>query len=682
MMKYFFLALACCIYSCTVLHADNGMIAHSYPVTGITIDGDFSDWPKATKSIPINNKLLGGTFENSSDFSATFRSGYDLKANALYIALEITDDTYIARSNEDQNWANLDSVILYIDTRHSLRGSGPQLYGITGGERELLSLNDAWDPESLTANWDQVNVATASTNNGMGYEWRIALPEDMQTNRTIGFDLVMSDRDTDASDGQSDYYAWGPNSGKSQAAGRLGDLVLLPQQANLGTLTGTIQLPELLAGLENNNKPRHIRITSSHNPELWVQSLLNDTGDYTVQLPAGEYIVNHSQQWFGNVWADDLYMVDQATSIKTHINAAETTTAEPLPLTVVSPPDLLEEKGFLFSYTSDKNQQLERVIEQYMDYYRVPGASIALVKDGKLAYHNTFGLKNYYTNEPVTDDTLFEAASITKIAFAFAVNRLAERSIIDLDKPLYQYLPFDDIAHDERYKKITARHALSHQTGFPNWRSFNEDGQIDIKFYPGIKFGYSGEGFEYLGRVVAHITGKPLEQVIMEETQIPMGIVDNVHFSASEALQKVASNGHYGDRSTTMGMPGEIGVAHSMYTEAKSFSNFMVNLIGRKGLSKTGYENMLEPQIEAPHDPEDKMQWPSRYGLGFHMMNSPHGKTIGHGGSNGDFMCIFEIYEDHDMGFIIFTNSETGVGFYQTMRDYLITGRPADNEEV
>ena len=118
------------------------------------------------------------------------------------------------------------------------------------------------------------------------------------------------------------------------------------------------------------------------------------------------------------------------------------------------------------------------------------------------------------TGDKVDSNTLFEAASITKPVFAFAVQRLAERGVIDLDKPLWLYLPYPDIAYDERYKLITAKHVLTHRTGFPNWRSMNESGKLDIKFTPGTDYGYSGEGFEYLKMVVEKITGKKVEQVL------------------------------------------------------------------------------------------------------------------------------------------------------------------------
>ena len=259
--------------------------------------------------------------------------------------------------------------------------------------------------------------------------------------------------------------------------------------------------------------------------------------------------------------------------------------------------------------------------------------------------------------------------------FATAVVSLAQKGIIDLDKPLYQYLAFDAIAHDERYKKITARHVLSHQTGFPNWAWMNPDNKIDIKFYPGIKFGYSGEGFEYLARVVATITGKSIETVIMEEVEKPFDFTKNVYFSNNENVRKHVSHGHFRYYATNIVTPDKIGVAHSMHTNGDAFSSFMLGLMQQKGLSPQSYFDMLEPQVAVPiDDTRYLLQYPQRFGLGYSLTMSPFGLAYGHSGSNGDFNCYFEIYQDHDIGFVIFTNNDTGTALYRQMQKFLIYG--------
>ena len=113
--------------------------------------------------------------------------------------------------------------------------------------------------------------------------------------------------------------------------------------------------------------------------------------------------------------------------------------------------------------------RLEQSIPQLMKDGDVPGLSIALLRDGELVWRHGFGVKNTKTNEPVTDDTVFEAASLSKPVFAYAVLKLFDAGKFDLDKPLNQYLPGNyDVGADPRLRQITARHVLSHTPNFPN----------------------------------------------------------------------------------------------------------------------------------------------------------------------------------------------------------------------
>jgi CubicO group peptidase (beta-lactamase class C family) len=171
-----------------------------------------------------------------------------------------------------------------------------------------------------------------------------------------------------------------------------------------------------------------------------------------------------------------------------------------------------------------------------MKYYQVPGVSLALIKDGQLAYYKTYGVRNTFTKEPVDSNTLFEAASVTKPVFAFAVQRWPNGVLSTLIQPLYRYLPYPDIAYDERYKLITAKHVLTHRTGFPNWRWMNTDGKLNLNFTPGTSYGYSGEGFEYLKMVVEKVTGKKVEQVLQEEVIQPIALY-HTFFSRNDSLR-------------------------------------------------------------------------------------------------------------------------------------------------
>ena len=670
--------LVTCIFSLLVTHsslANNGQTALVYPLKNqtITIDGDESDWPTELPAIPIARNFSGGVMPEAEDFSAYFKATYSHQENSLYVLLVVNDESHVLDKAGSEEWSIQDSVILYLDAAHSTAGSGSVLYEVIGDSQSTNQSSLHWDPTVRNASWENATVKMRRVGTETTYEWRFHLEQDLAIQRSLGFDFLISDKDQDdPADGQGQWFMWGPYTGKSQSPARIGDLLLVESNVELGKLQVKVAWHP---SVNSETKLERVKITSADNPAFWLQTAVNEAGEYGIDLPVGDYTISHAYTVIGEPWTG-LDIVDKTQSVTVTVKGTQNNAAPALIASVVAEPDLLEEQGALINFKQSKVEQLETVIQRYMDYYHVPRASVALIKDDQLVYHNVFGVKNQHTGEPVTGDTLFEAASITKAVFAFAVNRLVEKAIIDLDKPLYQYLPFEVIEHDVRYKKITARMVLSHQTGFPNWAWMNESGKLDIKFYPGIKFGYSGEGFEYLGRVVAHITGKSIEQVIQEQVQAPLEYNHNLYFSDSEELRTRVSHGHFAPYTTPINIPNRIGVAHSMHTEAKAFSQFMLGLMKQEGLTEQGYFNMLEPQVAIPvNTDEGDMPWPQRYGLGFHLNNTPLGLAYGHGGNNGDFTCIFFIYKELGVAFAIFTNSDSGTAFHKKMHEYLIYGK-------
>src|SRR5882757_6175239 len=115
----------------------------------------------------------------------------------------------------------------------------------------------------------------------------------------------------------------------------------------------------------------------------------------------------------------------------------------------------------------------------------VPGLAIAVIRGGKTIWLHGFGVKEVRTGQPVTAQTVFEAASLSKPVFTYAVLKLVEQGKLGLDVPLTTYLPKPFIAGDERLAKITARLVLSHRTAFPNWPG--DDGSVLISVTPGEK---------------------------------------------------------------------------------------------------------------------------------------------------------------------------------------------------
>ena len=161
-------------------------------------------------------------------------------------------------------------------------------------------------------------------------------------------------------------------------------------------------------------------------------------------------------------------------------------------------------------------------LPKLMEVTAVPGLSMGVLQGGKLVWQKYEGVADATSHKPVTPDSLFPAASLGKPVFAYAALRLADDGKLDLDRPLKTYVP-DHAPADARGDKVTARHVLSHSSGFRNWRNSAEQ-PLTPDFDPGSRFQYSGEGFYYLQRAVEKITGGAFEQFMQTRLLEPFGM--------------------------------------------------------------------------------------------------------------------------------------------------------------
>lgn len=176
--------------------------------------------------------------------------------------------------------------------------------------------------------------------------------------------------------------------------------------------------------------------------------------------------------------------------------------------------------------------EIDATVTRLMKAAEVPGVGIAIFDKGRIAYLKAYGFRDKDKSLPLTVDSVMYAASFSKVAFAYMTMELVGEGVLDLDKPVYQYLPkplpeypnYADLANDSRYKRITARMLLSHTSGFANWRWIEDDRKLRIHFEPGSRFAYSGEGIDLLQLVVETITKKSLDELMQERVFQPLGM--------------------------------------------------------------------------------------------------------------------------------------------------------------
>ncbi|MEM7368666.1 MAG: serine hydrolase [Bacteroidota bacterium] len=646
--------------------ADNGAIAWVYPISHISIDGDLSDWPSDMDRYAIDKFAFGSPLLGEADIQANFRIGYNLATQSIYVAVEVTDDIFMGNESEEAAWNTQDAHNLYVAANHTPNGSGVISHFYSKDFRRLAEgmQHLHWDPLVRSANWENVEVEIRQNKEEIIYEWRIFLGDQLTVGRTIGFDYEVLDKDPEEENFPS-VMTWGPGGGKSFGIWGLGDAVMLEPETQIGQVSGNFAWQ----GNSMDELPSKIQFHQKGNPACWIQANTNGSGQYSLDLPEGTYVLRTPISVSFD--RDEVSRIKVLNQVEVTIVGGQKTQADTVFFQQNTAPDLTPEKGIALDFSPDKAEQIDAYFDTMMDFYQIPGISFALIKDGKIAYIKDYGYRNTASELPVEATTLFEAGSVTKAVFAYAVNRLAQKGIIDLDKALYQYLPYPDIEQDERYQLITARHVLSHQTGFPNWRNNNP---LSISFTPGTKFGYSGEGFEYLKSVIVEITGKSIEEVLEQEVLGPTGLT-HAHFSDSREVRKHAAHGHYIGIPDVGFLPKEAFMAYSLQTNAHYFADFMISLMKEKGMKKDSYKKMLTTERMIPGFWDGPEGWQESYGLGFHLKDSPYGKVYGHGGVNSGFRCNFEIYQDLNIGYVYFSNSHTGNGIKNSLRQFLITGK-------
>lgn len=171
-------------------------------------------------------------------------------------------------------------------------------------------------------------------------------------------------------------------------------------------------------------------------------------------------------------------------------------------------------------------QDLRRRIPEWMRQYQVPGVWVTRLEGGKVTMAEGFGVRSVAATQPVDEQTIFEAASLTKQVTAYIAHGMAQEGKLDFDKPLQDYVP---ALTDPMSKTVTARHVLSHSSGWPNWRSA-KDQPLVPQFTPGSRYRYSGEGYVYFSRVLEQVAGQGFGELAQKRVFDPLQMSSSAMF--------------------------------------------------------------------------------------------------------------------------------------------------------
>ncbi|MGC4234876.1 MAG: serine hydrolase domain-containing protein [Niabella sp.] len=317
---------------------------------------------------------------------------------------------------------------------------------------------------------------------------------------------------------------------------------------------------------------------------------------------------------------------------------------------------------FNTGFAQEKNESLRHIAEKA----GIPGMQIIHQKKEQVQQF-VYGVKHSKGNDSINATTVFQAASLTKVVATYVFLRMMDRGLIELDKPLWDYYPYDRLQHTPNKERITARMVLTHRSGLLNWESnVSTDAwrasPLTLQFYPGTAYMYSGEGFYFLQETLEHLAKKSFRELVEEEVLQPFKMSHSA-IAWKDELEKNIAFGHYDmTKPRSLGRYRKVNAAYTLYTTADDYNKFVQKaLLNGQGLSTTAHQLLLTRQADAR-----KASTPSAEdafvpcALGLRLQLNEVGTALWHTGSNPGFRCFFMAYPQTKESLVVFMNSDTG----------------------
>lgn len=345
-----------------------------------------------------------------------------------------------------------------------------------------------------------------------------------------------------------------------------------------------------------------------------------------------------------------------------------------------------------------------RYITTLMKKANVEGMAVSIINNHELIYQQYFGLRDKRKNESFTPGTIWYGASLSKTILAEIVLQLATEDIIQLDTPLYRYLDeplytyrtnilqqiwganyvdYENLKGDDRFRKITARMCLAHTSGLPNWRWLEPDQKLIIKFEPGSRYSYSGEGLFLLQFVLEEITGKDFEELAIERVFIPQ------QMSRSSFIWQRAYEGNYAvghdSNGNFLGIPKSNvpNGAGSLSTTLEEYTRYFQTILSQR---EPRYAELMSPQIaiksktqfgpEAQAETSENDSIHLSYGLGYGIYETPYGKAFFKEGHLEGWQHYAVGIPEKGNALILMSNSDNAESIFKELIEYT-TGNTA-----
>ena len=347
--------------------------------------------------------------------------------------------------------------------------------------------------------------------------------------------------------------------------------------------------------------------------------------------------------------------------------------------------------------------EIDKLFTSFMERSQAPGAVLGVIVDGELVWVKAAGVREKTNNAPVTNDTVFRIASMTKSFTAMSIMKLRDEGKLSLDDPVSKYIP--ELANlpypTSDSQVLTIRHLLTHSEGFPEdnpWgdrqlaqsdetmRAWLKSG-IPFSTSPGTAFEYSNYGFALLGQIVAKASGRPYADYVRDNILKPLGMTSSTFEMTSVPREHIAL-GYRREDNTYKPEPilahGSFGAMGGLWTSAPDLARYVAFLMSafpprdepeRGPIKRSSAREMQQAWRAQPASAfRTTVDAPlqigvSAYGYGLGVsQDCRFGHVIGHGGGLPGYGSLMRWLPEYGVGLIGMSN-QTYQGFNQLFND-------------
>lgn len=338
------------------------------------------------------------------------------------------------------------------------------------------------------------------------------------------------------------------------------------------------------------------------------------------------------------------------------------------------------------------SESIDAEVHRLMAEQDVKGLALAVIDDGEIRIVEAYGFRNVERGEPLDVDTVMYGASFTKTAFAYLVLQLVDEGRFDLDRPLHEYLArpipehpqWTDLADDDRWQTLTARHVLNHTTGFHNFRWFEPDRKLRFHYDPGERYGYSGEGFRLLQFTLEQGLGIDIHEAMQAQVFERFGMKRTSMTWRDDFRSNLSDSYDLEGKIIPHDMRDSPDAAGSMDTTIADQARMWAGILAGEGLSPESRSELVRPQQPIftahqfpslitetdPRGPEVGLS----AGLGLVTFNSGDGLSWfkgGHDEGTGNFAVCQEV---NKRCVVLMSNSVRAELIYPQLVNFILPG--------